>query len=301
MVELSVTNPGMIHGALRGEAAEWEKFYLKYSVLALYLGRYYHIPEQDLGELTSRAMEKFWSGRDSFTYDPERKFRAYFASIVHSVAMDMHRRRGREHAMVEWPVDEKGRPLDYAAPQDVQKVIDLENLTEFYLAARRELQGSVTDTAKFQCWQLHYEEGWPMKKIVQYLDLPQSTVYWNCGEVASQLQRIFCRLSSMPMPVLAKKTEEKSDSSPRHPTEAQILQYISADGGILERRRIRKHLEECPSCAALAAEIRERDSLQREIVRGARERASLEQDAEQSLVPAISMVTEQAQQRRSGQ
>ena len=288
----------MIKGALRGEDAKWERFYRKYSVLAVYLGRLYHVPEQDLGDLTSRAMLKFWNGRDKFEYDPDKRFRAYFARIVHSVAMDMHRAHRRTNFLVEWPVDDEGRPLEFAAPAEVSKVIEAEDLTEIYQEARARLQSEVSDTLKYQCWQLHYEEGWAMKKIVQYLGVPQSSVYLNCNEVAAKLQLIFCKMANVLMPLPRKKSSEKKDSKGEHVTEAKILQYISGDCGILERLRISRHLDACPACAAWADELRARDTLQQTIVKGIRERQPVEQFAEQTLVPVMTRIAAQMQERR---
>ncbi len=71
MYELTKTRDSMIEGVLHGNETEWEKFYQKYRRLVVYLGRYLGLLDQDIEELTSRVMVKFWERREKFQRNPD--------------------------------------------------------------------------------------------------------------------------------------------------------------------------------------------------------------------------------------
>ncbi len=282
--ELSETRYSMIDGVLHRDEAQWEKFYVKYRRLVVYLGRCLRLADQDIEELTSRVMVKFSRQEEKFQYNPDKQFRSYFARMVHSAAMDMFRERKRHNAVLaEWPTDEEGRPMDFAGCEDIESAMREHEANEIYAAAKDQLQREVRDSVKYQCWQLRYEEQWPVKKIVKYLDVPQSTVYWNSDEVARLLKQIYGRLTGAEPPADAKKKSEPAVSVSQHLSRAEILQYIFHECGFLLRRRIEGHLKKCPECSALVAEARQMDELQQKVVEGARRHVSAEMAVEESL------------------
>ena len=284
MYELTKTRDSMIEGVLHGNETEWEKFYQKYRRLVVYLGRYLGLLDQDIEELTSRVMVKFWERREKFQRNPDKKFRGYFASMVHTVAMDMFRERGRRNdVIVDWPTDDEGKPMEFAGADDIEKALQEHEANEVYSAAKGTLQRSVQDPVKYQCWQLRYEEKWPVKKIVEYLDVPQSTVYWNSDELSEQLKRIYCELTGEVMPSARKKSQETGAAEGKHLKREEIQQYIFEECGFLLRRRIESHLKKCPECLAQVEEARQTRELQQKILQGAQKHVSSELEVEQSL------------------
>ena len=284
MFELTQTRDSMIEGALKGKEAEWEKFYPKYRRLVVYLGKCLRLSDLEIEELTSRVMVKFWERREKFQRDPGKKFRGYFASMVHTVAMDMFREKGRRNeVIVDWPTDDEGKPMEFAGTDDIEKALQEYEVNEVYSAAKEALQRSVQDPVKYQCWQLRYEEKWPVKKIVEYLDVPQSTVYWNSDALAEQLKSIYCELTGEQPPVAKKKAQDSEDSSGKHLNREEIQQYIFEECGFLLRHRIETHLKKCPECVALIEEARKTRDLQQKILQGAQKHVSSEMEVEQSL------------------
>ena len=122
-----------------------------------------------------------------------------------------------------------------------------------------------------------------MKKIVEYLDVPQSTVYWNSDELAEQLKRIYCELTGQTPPAPRKKSQDSDNSGGRHLKREEIQQYIFEECGFLLRRRIENHLKRCPECTALLEEARETRELQQRILQGAQKHVASELEVEQSL------------------
>lgn len=262
----------MIDGVLHRDETQWEKFFAKYRRLVVYLGRCMHLSDQDIEELTSRVMVKFSKQEEKFQYDPTKQFRSYFARMVHSTAMDMFREKKRHNSvMAEWPTDEEGRPVDFAACQDIESAIQEHEINGIYALAKTKLQ-VLTETTpeKYRCWQLNREEGWPIKKIVEYLGLPQSTVYWNVSDITQQLARICGELMNESVPTEHKNTSPKEKSSARHIDHGEILQYIYNECGYLARHRIAGHLKNCPECAALEAELRRQLAADEKLLAGAK-------------------------------
>ncbi|MBR4125640.1 MAG: sigma-70 family RNA polymerase sigma factor [Victivallales bacterium] len=268
---ISETRFSMIDGALHRNESQWERFYVKYRRLVIYLGKCLRLSDLDIEELTSRVMVKFSKQEGRFQYDPDKQFRSYFARMVHSTAMDLFREKKRLNSqLAEWPVDDEGRPMEFGDPKDLESALLEHDVNEIYAMAKEKLQ---IDTAsapeKYRCWQLNREEGWPIKKIVEYLDLPQSTVYWNIGEITQQLARICGELLQETPPLEKQKKPSAEKSSVKHINQGEILQYIYNECGLLTRRRIAEHLKKCPECSALEAELRTQLELQAKLVAGA--------------------------------
>lgn len=248
----------MIEGVLHRDETKWEAFYFKYRRLVVYLGRCMRLSDQDIEELTSRVMVKFSKQEDKFQYDPNKQFHSYFARIVHSVAMDMFREKKRYNSMMaEWPTDEEGHPMDFAGCQDIESALREHESNEVYAEAKKQLQILTASTPeKYRCWQLNREEGWPIKKIVDYLGLPQSTVYWNISDITRKLAHICGELTHEAVPVEQENKPSEEKNSAKHIDQGKILQYIYNECGYLARRHIEGHLKKCPECAALEAELR---------------------------------------------
>ena len=122
-----------------------------------------------------------------------------------------------------------------------------------------------------------------IKKIMEYLDVPQSTVYWNSDALAEQLKSIYCELTGEQPPVAKKKAQDSEDSSGKHLNREEIQQYIFEECGFLLRHRIETHLKKCPECVALIEEARKTRDLQQKILQGAQKHVSSEMEVEQSL------------------
>jgi RNA polymerase sigma-70 factor (ECF subfamily) len=196
-ISTSSTSPSLLW-RLRDPTAQgawqeaWKEFVRRYGPRLYGWCRRWQLQESDAQDVTQTVLVKLFTKikKQTFKYDPEKRFRAYLKTLVRYAWYEMLRERDHEH------VDGSGVREALAtaeARDDLERQLDDQLYRELLAEAMERVRGRV-EPHTWEAFWLTAQEGLSGAEVARRLGIQVATVYQAKTKVKKMLREEVARL-----------------------------------------------------------------------------------------------------------
>lgn len=188
------TSKSLLSRIAQGDEIAWEEFFQTYRPLIRLRGGDFGLSETEKEELVQETVLAVFKGAGRFHYDPGKgRFRDYLKAIVNSKAVDaLRHRRTQGDGMTPDDIDS----LSGSVPGDLEERWNVEWREHLLPQSLDELRTRL-EPETYQAFELYALEGWPPKRVADFLGLGVSSVYVAKSRAVEKLREIVREIEEM--------------------------------------------------------------------------------------------------------
>lgn len=172
------THDSIIDGVREQDEESWQRFVAFYTPAIRLAGRDFRVPEMYLDDLVQNVLMMI-STRLIFQFDSSKgRFRYFLRGIVRNKAREMIRNLMRQKVM--------RAELTYLHDDCCCPDLYSQEWKNYIHQQIRDVLRANLSPAHFQIFEFLYLKNWPVSRVAEYLDLPQSTVYFARKTILKQ-------------------------------------------------------------------------------------------------------------------